>query len=92
MLKKIVTIHLFAIILISIIATLLIQTIGSLGVFLSVVAIAILSTVMVSRIGSLAGEQEKSPANSTTDHQKLISHIDMYDIAGRLSFISQQLA
>lgn len=92
MLKKIITIHLSAMLLLSIMLTALNQTMGSLGTLILLIAIGIFSTVVISRIGSLAGEIEKSPANSVSDHDKLISKIDMYDIAGRLSFISQQLA
>lgn len=79
-------------IFISIISSLLIQTMGSLVTFILVVGVAILSTVALSRVGSLTREVEKSPINSKSDHLGLLSNIDMYGIAGRLSFISQQLA
>ena len=90
--KKIIMIHLSTMIFISIISSLLIQTMGSLVTFILVVGVAILSTVALSRVGSLTREVEKSPINSKSDHLGLLSNIDMYGIAGRLSFISQQLA
>lgn len=90
--KKIIMIHLSTMIFISIISSLLIQTMGSLVTFILVVGVAILSTVVLSRVGSLTREVEKSPINSKSDHLGLLSNIDMYGIAGRLSFISQQLA
>lgn len=65
---------------------------GSVVTLILLVGVAILSAVSLNRIGSSAREIEKSPVNSKLDQHKFVSNIDMYDIAGQLSFISQQLA
>lgn len=77
---------------ISILSSMLIQTMGSFWTLIIGSITAIISTIILYRIGKKASAMEKNVTYSTKDTPKLSSHVDMYDIAGNLSFVSQQLA
>ena len=90
--KKIIIIHLTTMILISILSSLLIETMGSMLTLLSAIIIVIISTIILSKVDSNTEEVKSSLVACETTNQTLVSKVDMYDIAGDLSFISQQLA
>ena len=78
-------------ILISILSSLLIETMGSMLTLLSAIIIVIISTIILSKVDSNTEEVKSSLVACETTNQTLVSKVDMYDIAGDLSFISQQL-
>jgi len=77
---------------ISILSSLLIQTMGSLWALISGVMLAIISTIILYKIGKQTGVVEKKLMHSTENFSPLLSKVDMYDVAGNLSFVAQQLA
>ena len=68
------------------------QTMGSLWAVVIGIIIASISTVILSRLGNTSGSLDKTPVSSNNDNAKSLLNVDMYDVAGNLSFISQQLA
>lgn len=68
------------------------QTLGMWWALVTGIIIAILSTFVLFRLGNKTAETDKEFTTCKNDNLKLVSNVDMYDIAGNLSFISQQLA
>lgn len=77
---------------ISILSAILIESAGILWTMVAAIIVAIVSTALLSKMGSKMEERLQSFDSCKEDNLKLISNVDMYDIAGNLSFISQQLA
>ena len=77
---------------ISILSSMLIQTMGGFWTLIIGNIAAIISTVILYRIGKKTNVVAKNATNSNIENPKLSTKVDMYDIAGDLSFVSQQLA
>lgn len=90
--NKIIIIHLVTMLFISILSSMLIQTMGSFWTLIIGNIAAIFSTVILYRLGKTGGTVEKTAVLSPEQTPELSTKVDMYDIAGDLSFVSQQLA
>ena len=90
--KKIIIFHLVTMLFISILSSLLMQTIGNLWTLFTLIIVAIISTMVLVRTLCPSEELEKKSTSPRDENAMALSTVDMYDIAGNLSFISQQLA
>lgn len=89
---KTIVIHLATMLFMSILLSMLIQTIGSLVTLIIGIIIAIISTAILYNIKKPTQQVLPSLHNPSKEAPKLSSKVDMYDVAGDLSFVSQQLA